>query len=294
MSSSWSEKEIQTIVKNYIMMLKAEIRGDKYNKSEHRRSLILQLCNRSEGSIERKHQNISAVLIHMGLPYISGYKPLRNYQRETFPDIIQQSVSRDSELLKLIENDVTASAVLPSVDNILSILESPPAMSAKVGTAVFQRGPHYTGKTDYLAREAMNSALGAAGEQLVMFYEKTRLMKIGRDHLADRVERVSETRGNSEGFDILSYERTGRDRYIEVKTTKYGKEIPFYVSSNERSFSGLNREKYYLYRLFHFRKAPKLYMLQGDLSENFQLTPTMFRAEIKRDSSVSEYTGRKK
>lgn len=282
MPSSWADNEIDAIVKDYFSMLKSEIKGEFYNKSVHRRNLITQLNNRSEGSIERKHQNISAVLIHMGLPYISGYKPLRNYQRETFPDIIQQSLSYDSELLTLIENDITAGVVLPPVDNILSILEGPPEPFLKVGKAVFQRGLYYNGKTDYLAREAMNSALGAAGEQLIMLYEKTRLMKIGRDHLADRVERVSETRGDSEGYDILSFEKTGTDRYIEVKTTKYGKEIPFYVSSNERSFSGLNREKYFLYRLFHFRKAPKLYMLQGDLGENFQLTPTMFRAEIRR------------
>ena len=38
------------------------------------------LSNRSDGSIEFKHQNLSAVLIKHGLPYIIGYKPRWNYQ----------------------------------------------------------------------------------------------------------------------------------------------------------------------------------------------------------------------
>ena len=33
------------------------------------------LDGRSKGSIEFKHQNVSAVLVDMGLPYIDGYKP---------------------------------------------------------------------------------------------------------------------------------------------------------------------------------------------------------------------------
>ena len=53
-----------------------------------------KLKNRSEGAIERKHQNISAVLIELGCPYISGYKPLGNYQgllAEVIADQIAQS-----------------------------------------------------------------------------------------------------------------------------------------------------------------------------------------------------------
>src|SRR6185369_12997206 len=47
---------------------------------EHRRSLAPNLAGRSDGSIEFKHANISAVLTGLGLPYIEGYKPRGNYQ----------------------------------------------------------------------------------------------------------------------------------------------------------------------------------------------------------------------
>lgn len=61
-------------------MLRLEATDQPYNKSEHNEVLRQQLKARSEGSIEMKHQNISAVLDQLGLPYIRGYKPRTNLQ----------------------------------------------------------------------------------------------------------------------------------------------------------------------------------------------------------------------
>ena len=81
MGDFWSHEEVEAIVADYFKMLDNELRGIHYNKTEHRRALSILLNTRSDGSIERKHQNISAVLIDQGFPYIAGYKPLRNYQQ---------------------------------------------------------------------------------------------------------------------------------------------------------------------------------------------------------------------
>lgn len=61
-------------------MLEKELLGKPLNKTEHRRSLAPKLAGRSDGSIEFKHANISAVLTGLGLPYVEGYKPRGNYQ----------------------------------------------------------------------------------------------------------------------------------------------------------------------------------------------------------------------
>jgi len=53
--------ELDFIIVDYFRMLKSELNGIEYNKSAHRRSLV-ELTGRTEGSVERKHQNISAVL----------------------------------------------------------------------------------------------------------------------------------------------------------------------------------------------------------------------------------------
>src|SRR6267142_6465959 len=76
----WNDEELDFIVADYFSMLHSELDGAEYNKSAHRRSLIA-LIGRTEGSVERKHQNISAVLNELALPTISGYKPLPNFQK---------------------------------------------------------------------------------------------------------------------------------------------------------------------------------------------------------------------
>ena len=79
--ADWSGLEVDIIVEDYFQMLQQEIRGLSYSKTAHRNKLLQFLKNRNDGSIEFKHQNISAVLVNNGLPYISGYKPRGNYQK---------------------------------------------------------------------------------------------------------------------------------------------------------------------------------------------------------------------
>jgi len=77
MPESWSREEVEATVAAYLDMLDQELRGISFNKSDARRRLAVMLNGRSEGAIERKHQNISAILIELGFPYVSGYKRFR-------------------------------------------------------------------------------------------------------------------------------------------------------------------------------------------------------------------------
>ena len=79
-AESWSDAENDLIVADYFAMLNDDIAGRAYNKAEHRRALISLLQGRSHGSIEFKHQNISAVLKGLGEEWIAGYKPAFNFQ----------------------------------------------------------------------------------------------------------------------------------------------------------------------------------------------------------------------
>lgn len=81
MPQAWSNEEVAATVNSYFQMLALEQKGEKYNKAAFRKQLLEQLNNRSAGSIEFKHQNISAVLRDLGMDYIKGYKPLANYQK---------------------------------------------------------------------------------------------------------------------------------------------------------------------------------------------------------------------
>jgi len=60
-------------------MLACELNGKPYSKTDYRRALLAGPLNtRTDGSVELRMQNISAVLAALGRPWISGYKPARN------------------------------------------------------------------------------------------------------------------------------------------------------------------------------------------------------------------------
>ena len=108
--------------------------------------------------------------------------------------------------------------------------------------------------------------------------ERARLIHVGRENLANRIEHTSKVRGDYEGYDILSFDDAGAERLIEVKTTKYGAETPFFVSRNEVTASERRASLYHVYRLYGFRDAPKLYTLPGAISQSCQLSAASFLA----------------
>src|SRR5215218_4753741 len=77
---TWTDEELDLIVVDYFVMLEAEAACAAFNKAQHNRILRAKM-DRSEGSVEFKHQNISAVLQQLGLPTIRGYRPAANYQK---------------------------------------------------------------------------------------------------------------------------------------------------------------------------------------------------------------------
>ena len=78
------------------------------------------------------------------------------------------------------------------------------------------------------------------------------------------------------GFDILSFEADGREKYIEVKTTSFGKDTPFFISRGEIQFANAHAEQFHLYRLFEFRKSPKLFDLPGAVERHCLVNPISF------------------
>jgi hypothetical protein len=260
-------------------MLDSELRGIPANKTQHRHRLSVLLDSRSHSAIERKHQNVSAILLELGLPYISGYKPLGNYQR-LLHEVVAERAANASDLTSLVATQVGNPAVLPTLTDVLRVLVDPPKRTRQGHERARSQVVRPPIRVNYLELEARNRSLGSAGEELVVQYEMARLQQVGRDELAARVERVSETRGDGAGFDVLSFEQTGADRLIEVKTTAYGRETPFFVTRNELTVSQHQDQRYFLYRVFEFRRDPRLFTVRGRLDRSFSLDPSQFVARI--------------
>lgn len=283
MSNGWSHLEVEATVESYFQMLSAELRGQPYSKAEHRRRLLPLLNNRTEGAIELKHGNISAILIELGFPWIGGYKPFSNYQ-DLLRQVVVDRLSANPQFGKLADEDADKPIIVPSIKNILESLSDPPrrrnrTMQVSEPAAAVRQGIPWQ-KVNYLEREARNARLGRSGEEFVMKFEQARLINARRHKLAEKVEHVSVTRGDGGGFDILSFEDTGAERFIEVKTTKYGRETPFFVTRKEVNVSHDFSNDYHLYRVFQFRDAPKLYTLKGAIADNFELEPTSYVARV--------------
>jgi hypothetical protein len=260
MVKDWTELEVELIVKDYFSMLHAEMNHISYSKTQHRNSLK-SLMPRTDSSIESKHRNISAILIEQEQPFVYGYKPLFHYQKLLERKVIEYLNSNNKNVESDFEN-FTNSSPKVDLDNLdfLNIIIEEPVLS-KIKTDIKRQFKPI--KTNYLLKEQNNSAVGKSGEEIVFQYEKYRLVKAGKEKLASKVEWIAKEKGDGAGFDILSKNDNGSDRFIEVKTTRLSKETPIYLSNTEADFADENSRNFFLYRVFNLESKPQIFIKRG-------------------------------
>ena len=276
--SNWSRQEVEVVVSDYIEMLKLQLADIPYNKTEHRKRIMPLLNGRSHGSIERKHGNISAVLIQLGRTYIIGYKPFWNYQ-SLLREVIIQRID-EIEALDPLMQEYSSQTVKVDTQKIAfnKWLEAPPVTSNAFHEPVAFYG---ASKRDYIEQEQRNKSIGDSGEELVYKYEKWRLEELGKLSLVKKIEWVSREQGDGAGYDILSKNKDGSDRYIEVKSTTLGKETPIFFTKRENDFSENNSEHFHLYRVFNLKKRPKMYQCSGSFSSlGMDIEPMTFKGSF--------------
>lgn len=266
----WTRQEIEAVVADYLYMLMTELAGGTVVKAERNRALQAQ-TGRSHGSIEYKHQNISAVLVEFGLPFISGYKPAKNYQRALFETVDAHLSARG------LHDRLATTASMGLVSPAELIFQPAPILSdeqKKIDPGIHSIIRRY----DPALRDARARALGEAGEALVFEAEQNRLSSRGRDDLAAKVRWVAKEDGDGAGFDILSFTRRGEERWLEVKTTNGPATTPFWISENERRVAEKNPDVFRLTRLFDFARGPAAFCLKPPLADHVRLIPSQYRA----------------
>jgi hypothetical protein len=280
-SYSWSREEVEATVDCYLQMWLMEQSGQAYSKTAFRRALLPKLRNRTDAAIELKHQNISSILMEHGWQNIPGYKPLGNYQ-QLLAEVVAARIMVDRRFDLAADSAANLPATVPPIFTFDDVVVLPPKLSREArsdhGEYVVERKP--TLARDYLDREARNASLGAAGEEFVLAFEHYRLSALGKKKLAEKVDHVSKTKGDGLGYDVLSFDESGRERFIEVKTTAWSKETPFFISNNEVKFSKDHSAQYHLYRVFQFRKTPRLFDLSGSVESNCLLNTETYRASF--------------
>ena len=251
-------------------MLKADAVGLPYVKSRHNEALREKI-QRSRGSVEYKHQNISAVLAELGMDWLPGYKPAMNYQNALF-DAIDRYLSTHRTMM-----EQSAPAYRPAAPST-SVFVPPPPLSLDEKKP--PRLKQLIRKFDPVERDRLNRALGRAGEEFVLDVERHRLSKAGMNKLARNVRWISEQEGDGAGYDILSFDPPGRERLIEVKTTNGSATTPFFLSRNEHETAAARVEDWRLYRVHCFSKGPRIFEIAPPLQKSLILQTESWRASF--------------
>ncbi len=268
----WNDDELDAIIADYFSMLSAELSGRPYVKSHHSAALMARI-GRTHRSVEFKHQNISAVLDELGLPWIPGYKPKRNYQSAIFA-AIDRYLSANVD----IAYQQAPSAVFHAAEDSGVFIDAPPLEPES------DRPPQLIQlikKFDPVERDFRNRALGTAGEEFVLQLERRNLTKMERPDLARKIRWVATEDGDGAGYDILSFEPSGRERLIEVKTTNGAARTPFFLTRNECETAAARADSWRLYRVHLFAQTPRIFTIQPPLDAVLHLRPEAWRASFR-------------
>jgi hypothetical protein len=267
---NWTGEELNLIVADYFSMLSDEVAGIPFNKAAHNR-LLRSKIDRSEGSIEFKHQNISAVLQQLGLPGIRGYMPAANYQKA---------------MISAIDHYLAANPVALHPERAVSGFAERPGLFVETPPTLLPVAPRrediqrLVRKFNPVERDFRNRKLGREGEELVLHFERERLKQRDRADLAKKIRWISEEDGDGAGYDILSFDEKGKERFLEVKTTVGADTTPFYITRNELSLSSERPEAFRLCRVFDFSIRPRMFELAPPLANFVHLSPLSYEASF--------------
>ena len=266
--TDWKDDELDAIVSDYFAMLDAEISGQRYVKAEHGRAVMAR-TGRSHKAVEFKHQNISAVLDELGIPWIRGYKPKSNYQNALF-DAIDRYLTRLPKIFEAVRS-------LPADETSLEgVFVATPSL-AVTGELLPKRLRRLVQKFDPVERDRRNRSLGIAGEEFVVDMERLWLTRSGRPDLARKIRWVAKEDGDGPGYDVLSFDPAGQERLLEVKTTNGSAKTPFFLTRNERSVAIERPEAWRIYRVHLFSTQPRIFTLAPPLEDAVHLRPETWR-----------------
>jgi hypothetical protein len=268
--TNWQDDELDAIVADYFTMLDADLAGTPYVKSRHSAALMAQI-GRTHRSVEFKHQNISAVLDELGMAWIPGYKPKRNYQNAIF-DAIDRYLTQHPAALSPSQN-------LPKILAYPAEIFVPPPTLMPNGPTP-ERLLCLIRKFDPVERDHHNRSLGRAGEAFVVDVERRNLANANRSDLARKVRWIAAEDGDGAGYDVLSYNPDGQQRLIEVKTTNGSARTPFFLTRNECAAATERPADWRIYRVHLFARAPRIFTIAPPVENAVKLSPETWRASF--------------
>lgn len=124
--------------------------------------------------------------------------------------------------------------------------------------------------------EICNSEDGRKVEERVFQWEYDKLEGKAPEGVLKRMKEFFEHRQDRYGYDVLSYDlETGRDKYIEVKSTRTRGDAMFELTANEVNFAKKHLDDYCVYRVV---AGKGLMIISGkELFEDYYVRPEKYR-----------------
>lgn len=141
-------------------------------------------------------------------------------------------------------------------------------------------------KIDWQGLNGRRTELGRLGEEFIIRFETNRVLKFAEQD-ADKIIHLSDEQGDGAGFDIISVNEDGSDRYIEVKTTKGGLDTPFYMTENEKAYFEIHQNEgdLFIYRVYNFDESSRTGQVEiipaDKLFTEYKFDPISYRVTRK-------------
>jgi hypothetical protein len=251
----FSDEHLKYYLKSFDLDTKTSLKADSVIKRE----ILLEFKNK-DVVMKNWSVDIFSYFLYMVYPK----RPIKN------PKPIDEDVLKEYYNPDFPPNPIGSEVTL----NILPFTAPKPSVKASSKSS----------KPDYEKINRLNKKLGDRGEKVVLDFEIGRLEKLGKFDLSKKVDRVSLI-SDSLGYDILSFDENGKERYIEVKATrsKVG-DANFFLSINELK-TAQEKENYYVYLVYDIlSKEPKIWIMGNPFNpenKNINIEPINFKVTVK-------------
>jgi hypothetical protein len=197
----------------------------------------------------------------------------------TWDKLVEQTTryfNKYSSLYDELEDLIRSKHAIKNEDNRFELVDPP----LKTKSLLIKKRTFKGQIIDWSQKQATTKVLGDAGEELVIEFEKAKLIEAGLYHKVELVTKVKD----GCGYDVLSFDTNGKEIHIEVKTTTGNDDEPFYLSINEKEYLEQHPKNYFLYRLHQFRFNPnsaKYFILSAtDFLNKAEFNATNFEVSL--------------
>jgi len=204
-------------------------------------------------------------------------------QKSDYDDILNPIHSLSNEDRNILLKQITEKKSLPDIREIVPSLINPKIIERK--NIIKNSRKNSAKKIDYLARDTRNRLVGLHAEKIVYKYEYNRLVKIGKNDLAQGIVHESLTNDNL-GYDITSYDVVdGKTitKHIEVKAVNgLPRTFSFFISKNELD-KVKNDPSHEIYIVFNYEtKDAQIWPLPHLFSDEkiIEINPVKFQVTL--------------